>query len=107
MTNCGKMKILALMAALTLSPVSASLASNLLLWYQQPAVHPMNESLAIGNGRIGGLVAGGTEHDKLVLNEDSLWTGDADPTGDYDRMGAYQMLGSLDLDLPGHTNITA
>jgi len=107
MTTCGKMKILALMAALSLSPVSVSLASNLVLWYQQPAIHPMNESLAIGNGRIGGLVAGGTEHDKLVLNEDSLWTGDADPTGDYDRMGAYQMLGSLDLDLPGHTNITA
>ena len=107
MANCRKMKILALMAALSLSTVSATVASNLVLWYQQPAIHPMNESLAIGNGRIGGLVAGGTEHDKLVLNEDSLWTGDADPSGDYDHMGAYQMLGSLVLDLPGHTKVTA
>lgn len=87
--------------------LAMSEASNLVLWYQQPAVHPMNESLPIGNGHLGGLIAGGTEQDQLVLNEDSLWTGDANPSGDYDHMGAYQMLGHLVLELPGHTNVTA
>ncbi len=101
------MKNVLLMAALVLCPVSATLASNLVLWYDHPANHPMNESLAIGNGRLGGLIAGGTAHDQVVLNEDSLWTGDADPSGDYDQMGAYQTLGRLVLDLPGHTNVTA
>ena len=103
---CHKMKSLVLMAALALGAVSASWGSNLVLWYQHPAVNPINESLAIGNGHLGGLVAGGTDHDVLVLNEDSLWTGDANPSGDYDSMGAYQMLGSLVLELPGHTNVT-
>ncbi len=87
--------------------LATSEASNLVLWYRQPAVHPMNESLPIGNGHLGGLIAGGTEQDQLVLNEDSLWTGDANPSGDYDHMGAYQMLGHLVLELPGHTNVTA
>ena len=110
MATFEKMKHLVLMAAFAvcaLCGMSSTMAGSLVLWYQQPAVHPMNESLAIGNGHFGGLIAGGTEHDQLVLNEDSLWTGDANPSGDYDRMGAYQMLGSLVLDLPGHTNVSA
>jgi len=101
------MKYLFLSAALILASVPALFASNLVLWYDRPGLHPMNESLAIGNGRIGGLIAGGTDHDSLVLNEDSLWTGDADPSGDYDKMGAFQMLGNLNMDLPGHTNVTS
>ena len=101
------MKSAFLIAAVWLSQATAVFASNLVLWYDRPAGHPMNESLAIGNGRIGGLIAGGVAHDSLVLNEDSLWTGDENPSGDYDSMGAYQTLGNLLLELPGHTNALA
>src|SRR5207302_1871035 len=55
--------------------VVSSGAEDDLLWYQQPAKDPMAEALPIGNGRLGGLVFGLPEKERLCLNEDSLWTG--------------------------------
>ncbi len=75
---------------------------KLTLWYQQPATKPMEEALAVGNGRKGALVFGAPAKERLCLNEDSLWTGDENPDGNYDTMGAYQVLGNLFVNLPGH-----
>jgi hypothetical protein len=72
----------------TLLGLGPGAAGELALWYQQPAKVPMNEALPIGNGRLGGLVLGAPEKERLVVNEDSLWTGNENPSGDYDRMGA-------------------
>jgi alpha-L-fucosidase 2 len=80
--------------------------SELTLWYDQPATNPINESLPIGNGRIGGLISGGVACDRIVLNEDSLWTGGLNPDGDYGTMGSYQMLADLLIHLPGHEKAT-
>jgi alpha-L-fucosidase 2 len=44
------------------------------LWYRQPARN-WNEALPIGNGRLGGMVYGGVNHEWIQLNEDSLWSG--------------------------------
>ncbi len=44
------------------------------LWYQQPAAN-WNEALPIGNGRIGAMVFGTVEEEKLQLNEAFLWSG--------------------------------
>src|SRR6187551_3291707 len=44
------------------------------LWYQQPAKN-WNEALPIGNGRLGAMIFGGVESERLQLNEDSLWSG--------------------------------
>ncbi|SDP07874.1 alpha-L-fucosidase 2 [Paenibacillus sp. yr247] len=44
------------------------------LFYRQPA-HNWNEALPIGNGRIGAMVFGGIETERLQLNEDTLWSG--------------------------------
>src|ERR1700756_589815 len=87
----------------------ASWASNLVLWYQQPmrAGHFMDEALPLGNGRIGALISGGVGRENLVLNEDSLWSGDANTSGNYDTMGTYQMLGNLIINLPGQENYSA
>ncbi|HTJ78423.1 MAG TPA: glycoside hydrolase N-terminal domain-containing protein [Rariglobus sp.] len=85
--------------ALYASPVLH--AADLTLWYQAPAKNMINEALPIGNGRIGGLIAGGVERERIVLNEDSLWTGDENRSGDYAGMGAYQTLGDLFITLPG------
>ncbi|MDQ2798856.1 MAG: glycoside hydrolase N-terminal domain-containing protein [Armatimonadota bacterium] len=79
----------------------ADTPSPLTLWYTKPATVAMNEALPIGNGRLGGLIFGGVSDERIVLNEDSLWTGDANPSGDYDTMGAYQALGDLQLHLTG------
>ncbi len=56
----------------------------------------INTALPVGNGRLGALVTGGTAHELLRLNDNTLWTGDAK------TMGAYQALGDLIIDLPGH-----
>src|SRR5690242_19181929 len=48
--------------------------SNLLLWYRKPA-EKWTDALPIGNGRLGGMVFGGIEDERLQLNEDTLWSG--------------------------------
>ncbi|HBQ64032.1 MAG TPA: alpha-L-fucosidase, partial [Clostridiales bacterium] len=45
-----------------------------ILWYKQPAKQWM-EALPIGNGRLGGMVFGQVENERIQLNEDSLWYG--------------------------------
>lgn len=44
------------------------------LWYKNPA-NKWEEALPIGNGRIGGMVFGDHTNEKIVLNEETLWTG--------------------------------
>ena len=44
------------------------------LWYRQPA-NSWNETLPLGNGRMGAMIFGGADVEKLSLNEDSLWYG--------------------------------
>ncbi len=92
---------------LTLLACTARLnAADLSLWYQQPAADskPMDEALPIGNGRIGGLIFGQPERERISMNEDSLWTGGENPSGNYDTMGAYQVLGNVFINLPGHAS---
>ncbi|MBO7067561.1 MAG: glycoside hydrolase family 95 protein [Bacteroidaceae bacterium] len=45
------------------------------LHYNKPAEF-FEETLVIGNGTMGGIVYGGTEHDKVSLNDITLWTGE-------------------------------
>jgi len=44
------------------------------LWYRQPAKE-WTEALPIGNGRLGAMVMGATEQERIQLNEETLWTG--------------------------------
>lgn len=74
-------------------------AADLTLWYAQPAQKWSAEALPVGNGRLGGMVFGGVDRERIQFNEDSLWTGDDNPTGDYGKMGAYQNFGDLLLTL--------
>ena len=48
------------------------------LWYREPA-HSWNESLPLGNGRLGAMVFGGITEERVALNEDTLWTGYPSP----------------------------
>ena len=45
------------------------------LWYKQPAKQ-WNEALAIGNGRLGGIIFGGVANERIQLNEDTVWAGE-------------------------------
>jgi alpha-L-fucosidase 2 len=81
-------------------------STNLILWYQQSAKSPLTEGLPVGNGRLGALVCGAPERERLVVAEDSLWTGNENPSGNDGTMGSYQFLGDLLADLPGHQDAT-
>ncbi|MGB4368844.1 MAG: glycoside hydrolase family 95 protein [Caldicoprobacterales bacterium] len=48
--------------------------NNLRLWYKESA-RDWNEALPIGNGRLGGMIFGNTEKERIQLNEDSIWYG--------------------------------
>ena len=44
------------------------------LWYNKPAT-VFEDALPLGNGRIGAMVYGGVEKERISLNEATLWTG--------------------------------
>lgn len=48
--------------------------SSNVLWYKKPAAN-WDEALPVGNGRIGGMIFGGTGEELIQLNEDSIWSG--------------------------------
>ena len=48
--------------------------SPLNLWYERPA-RSWNEALPLGNGRIGAMVFGRADSERIQLNEATLWTG--------------------------------
>ncbi|MDD4871714.1 MAG: glycoside hydrolase N-terminal domain-containing protein [Kiritimatiellae bacterium] len=85
--------------------VVAFAGEDMMLWYNQPAKKCMNEALPVGNGRMGGMIFGDPAAERIVLNEDSLWTGDENPSGDYKSMGAYQVLGDLRIEMPSHKDV--
>jgi len=49
-------------------------AASTILWYAQPATSWV-EALPVGNGRISAMVHGGTDHEHIQLNEDTMWAG--------------------------------
>jgi alpha-L-fucosidase 2 len=78
--------------AIAFSAESSAPAEPLSLWYRRPASdHPLapptprqsgpaasaewTQALPIGNGRLGAMIFGGVVHERLQLNEDTLWAG--------------------------------
>src|SRR3954471_1102613 len=49
-------------------------SSSLGLWYREPALHWV-EALPVGNGRLGAMVFGGVQEERLQLNDGTLWAG--------------------------------
>ena len=55
------------------------------LWYGDPATR-FQQSLPLGDGRIGAMVFGGVDEERIILNESSVWSGSPE---DNDRKGAH------------------
>jgi alpha-L-fucosidase 2 len=66
----------------------ACASDSLRLWYRQPA-QQWTEALPIGNGRLGAMVFGGVQTERLQLNEDTLWSGE--PT-DWNNPNSIELL---------------
>jgi alpha-L-fucosidase 2 len=65
---------LILAAATVLSAAASAAKSDLKLTFDKPA-GKWTEALPLGNGRIGAMVFGGTEDERLQINESTLWGG--------------------------------
>lgn len=77
-------KILLVGALGTMMSAMAQIQAPMILQYDKPADF-FEESLPIGNGRLGALVYGGTDDNIIYLNDITLWTGKpVDPNLDAD-----------------------
>ena len=63
-------------------------ANDVLIWFQQPAAQ-WADALPVGNGRLGGMVFGGHNQERIALNEDTLWSGSP---SDWNNPGARKHL---------------
>ena len=80
--------VISAVATAALAVESKSPDSRLVLWYESPA-SVWGEALPIGNGRLGAMVFGGVDEERIVLNESSVWSGS---TNDDNRVDAYKAL---------------
>src|SRR5258708_7765754 len=67
-------------------PNSASLET--IIWLNSPATN-FTESSPMGNGRLGAMMFGGVDQERIVLNESSVWSGSRQ---DADRPDANKVL---------------
>ncbi len=82
-----------------LSPITESIANQsfdptTLMWYTKPA-KKWEEALPVGNGRLGAMVFGGIEEERVQLNEDTYWSGGPYSTvvpGGYKKLPEIQQL---------------
>jgi alpha-L-fucosidase 2 len=71
----GTLPALAVVASSTpLSQLAPSEDNSWKLWYRQPATRWL-DSLPVGNGRLGVMMFGGIDREKLALNESTVWSG--------------------------------
>jgi len=74
---------------ISLGTASASFAQQpLKLWYDKPA-QIWEETLPLGNGRLGMMPDGGVTSEKVVLNDITLWSGSSQDANNYN---AYKKL---------------
>ena len=69
-----------------------TLPKKLKLWYNKPARY-FEEALVLGNGTQGATVFGGTDTDKIFLNDLTLWSGE--PVDPYMNKEAFKHLPSV------------
>jgi alpha-L-fucosidase 2 len=82
------------MLALMLRAFDSLADNSLKLWYDKSATN-WNEALPVGNGRLGAMVFGGLDTERIQLNEDSLWSGapqDADNPASLEALPAIREL---------------
>ncbi|WP_121809687.1 glycoside hydrolase family 95 protein [Mucilaginibacter kameinonensis] len=76
---------------------------QLKLWYKQPAQR-WEETVALGNGRLGMMPDGGISNEKVVLNDITMWSGSSQDANNYE---AYKKLPEIRSLLASGKNVEA
>ena len=79
---------LAIITPIAVHSAQAAAESDWVLWYDRPA-EKWTEALAVGNGRLGAMVFGGPQRERIQFNDDTLWAGEP---RDYSHPGASDHL---------------
>ena len=85
------MKALPILLATLIPSLATAQETSPSLWYSKPAEN-WSAALPIGNGRLGAMVYGGIEKERIQLNEDTLWSGGPHS---YDNPEAYSHLAEV------------
>ena len=91
--NCRLPLVFTLLGSLlAAADVAPTPTPGLSLWYDQPSER-WTDAIPLGNGRLGAMVFGGIDQEKLSLNEDTLYSGEPpadlrtlDLTKDFDHV---------------------
>jgi len=79
---------LAIHLPLFIAAAQSSPSPETTIWFDAPATH-FTESTPLGNGRLGAMMFGGIDEERIVVNESSVWSGSRQ---DGDRPDAYKVL---------------
>lgn len=90
--------ILSVSALAVLSCGKADVADDMKLWYDEPAAQWV-EALPVGNGRLGAMVFGEPQCERLQLNEETVWSGQPNTNANPDvEEGALEKIRQLIFD---------
>ncbi len=82
---------------------AAGTAADAVIRFESPAAQ-FTQSLPLGNGRLGAMIFGGVNEERIVLNESSMWSGSVQ---DADRPDAAQYLPEIRRLLLAGKNVEA
>lgn len=113
----GSLPVFETAAMAVIRPGSLTLTPNpITLWYGTPGSEAkiMDQGLPFGNGRLGGLVTGGTATDVVYLTDCSMWTGNANQvlqgdgqfSFDTTNFGTFGQLARAYVNVTGHASVT-
>ncbi|WP_439379684.1 glycosyl hydrolase family 95 catalytic domain-containing protein [Amycolatopsis lexingtonensis] len=77
------------------APAAVRAVNDLALWYDEPAGTEWLRALPIGNGRLGAMVYGNTDTERLQLNEDTVWAGGPHDYSNTQGAGALSQIRQL------------
>ncbi|MFC1500263.1 glycoside hydrolase N-terminal domain-containing protein [Candidatus Zixiibacteriota bacterium] len=80
------------LGALILASCGQQVVPSRLVWFDRPAEY-FEEAIPMGNGRIGAMLYGGPAHEKIGLNEETLWAGG--PVDPYMNPDAHKHLAEV------------
>src|SRR5690606_17129156 len=93
----SRYRFLSLFCLVLIGTSVVSAQDPLQLWYTAPATQ-WEETLPLGNGRLGMMPDGGVSHEKIVLNDITLWSGSPQDANNYAAHNSVQQIQQLLLE---------